>query len=180
MLLGSSCVDNNHTATGLNKYLPIFFYIHVILTLLIVCPTWGPAEGVPHIVVPTDIVFHNLHGHQVSITHILLVLAHIFLRINCTNACRFMVLFRYSKLLNYFQRFVGEWPVEEVEESGGYCAYLEHVKGWDKGTNTVFIFDNAQLTYWDEQLWVDFFRVLRDYNNLRLPLQTTTILLHGG
>jgi hypothetical protein len=31
----------------------------------------------------------------------------------------------------------------------------------------VFIFDDAQLTYWDEQLWRDFFRMLRDYSDLR-------------
>jgi len=63
--------------------------------------------------------------------------------------------------------WVSEWPVNEVEESGGYCAYLENVKGWEQGANTVFIFDEAELTYWDEQLWRDFFRMLRDYNNLQ-------------
>lgn len=31
----------------------------------------------------------------------------------------------------------------------------------------MFIFDDAHLTYWDEQLWRDFFRMLRDYKNLR-------------
>jgi hypothetical protein len=31
----------------------------------------------------------------------------------------------------------------------------------------VFIFDDAELTYWDEPLWRDFFRMLRDYKNLR-------------
>jgi len=63
--------------------------------------------------------------------------------------------------------WVSEWPIDEVEESGGYYAYLQLVKGWERGTNTVFIFDEAQITYWDQQLWRDFFRVLGDYNNLR-------------
>ncbi len=62
--------------------------------------------------------------------------------------------------------WVSEWPIDKVEQSGGYYAFLEHVKGWDKGANTVFIFDEAQMTYWDEQLWRDFFRMLGDYNNL--------------
>ena len=63
--------------------------------------------------------------------------------------------------------WVSEWPVNEVEEFDGYCAYLENVKGWEKGANTVFIFDEAEQTYWDQQLWRDFFRMLRDYDNLR-------------
>jgi len=63
--------------------------------------------------------------------------------------------------------WIDKWPVNEVKESGGFRAYLEHVKGYERGGNTVFIFDNAELTYWDEPLWRDFFRMLRDYKNLR-------------
>jgi hypothetical protein len=64
--------------------------------------------------------------------------------------------------------WIDEWLVNEVKLEGGFVAYLEEVKGWKIRAKTVFIFDNAQVTYWDEQLWRDFFRVLgNDYSHLR-------------
>jgi len=51
-------------------------------------------------------------------------------------------------------------------KSHGYSDYLEHKTGWKKEMNTVFIFDEAQLTYWDTNLWGEFFAKMMDYKNL--------------
>ena len=49
------------------------------------------------------------------------------------------------------------WPLQKVEDIGGYSAYLKG-KGWVQGEKTVFIFDEAQLSYRDMALWVSFFK----------------------
>jgi hypothetical protein len=36
-------------------------------------------------------------------------------------------------------------------------------KGWKKWDKTVFIFDEAQLTYWDFNLWNSFFKSIHDF-----------------
>jgi len=73
--------------------------------------------------------------------------------------------------------WVSEWPVNEVEESGGYYAYLVNVKGWKKEVNTVFIFDDAEQTYWDGPLWRNFFRELGiTITSGPLPLQAMATL----
>jgi len=49
-----------------------------------------------------------------------------------------------------------------VKGSGGHRNYLRD-NGWEEAVKTVFIFDEAQLSYWDEKLWRDFFRDMDRY-----------------
>lgn len=63
--------------------------------------------------------------------------------------------------------WVGTWPLEEVKSLGGYHSYLRTMKGWEEGKVTVFIFDEAQLSYEDSDLWIHFFRPMRDYSDRR-------------
>ena len=44
------------------------------------------------------------------------------------------------------------WPPEEVKEIGGWQTYPRHVKGWVQCKKTMFIFDDAQLSYEDLDL----------------------------
>jgi hypothetical protein len=53
-----------------------------------------------------------------------------------------------------------------VSESGGHRDYLRE-NGWEEGVKTVFIFDEAQLSYWDERLWRDFFRDIDHYVDIQ-------------
>lgn len=61
--------------------------------------------------------------------------------------------------------WVGRWPVERVEKAHGYRRYLREEMGWVEGNNTVFIFDEGQSTYWDKDLWNEFFKNLRLYSD---------------
>jgi hypothetical protein len=63
--------------------------------------------------------------------------------------------------------WVGTWPLEEVKELGGYDSYLRNKKGWVEGKATVFIFDEAQVSYEDSDLWISFFRSMHDYKDRR-------------
>ena len=56
------------------------------------------------------------------------------------------------------------WPLKEVRENGGWEDYLRHTKRWELGRKTVFIFDEAQLSYEDSYLWFQFFKNIRIYN----------------
>jgi hypothetical protein len=38
------------------------------------------------------------------------------------------------------------------------AATLRDEMNWVEGNNTVFIFDEGQTTYWDTDLWNDFFK----------------------
>jgi hypothetical protein len=58
------------------------------------------------------------------------------------------------------------WPLEEVKETGGWQAYLQHEKGWVQGQKTVLVFDEAQLSYEDFTLWMGLFKDIRSYDNL--------------
>ena len=49
---------------------------------------------------------------------------------------------------------------------GCYRDYLKE-KGWVEGKKTVFIFDEAQLSYCDVPLWVTFFKSMHDYRDRR-------------
>ena len=58
------------------------------------------------------------------------------------------------------------WPLREVKESGNYRSYLEQ-QGWVERQKTVFIFDKAQLSYEDAQLWGEFFKSMHDHEERR-------------
>ncbi|KAF8349663.1 hypothetical protein F5887DRAFT_393623 [Amanita rubescens] len=61
--------------------------------------------------------------------------------------------------------WVHGWPAKA--ERGDYRSYLRWL-GWDeKRKKTVFIFDEAQQTYNDSELWSQFFRPMRDYEERR-------------
>jgi hypothetical protein len=50
---------------------------------------------------------------------------------------------------------------------GGYRSYLERRMSWVQGAPTVFIFDDAQVSYVDTELWGDFFKSMSDYPERR-------------
>jgi hypothetical protein len=58
--------------------------------------------------------------------------------------------------------------VDDVAECGGWYSYLEKRKGWIPGEDTVFIFDEAQLTYKDGALWNELFKCMHDYPDRRV------------
>jgi hypothetical protein len=58
------------------------------------------------------------------------------------------------------------WPLKEVRENGGWLSYLQYEKGWVQGEKTVFIFDDAQLSYEDIDLWGEFFVNIEAYDDL--------------
>ena len=58
------------------------------------------------------------------------------------------------------------WPLKDVKESGNYRSYLEQ-QGWVEREKTVFIFDEAQLSYEDAQLWGEFFKSMHDHEECR-------------
>lgn len=62
--------------------------------------------------------------------------------------------------------WVNGWPREEVAGMGGCRHYLEQ-KGWIDRERTVFIFDEAQLSYADWDLWNGFFRSIHDFKDRR-------------
>lgn len=55
----------------------------------------------------------------------------------------------------------------DVKACGGWENYLKHEKHWVEGKNTVFIFDEAQMSYTDGALWSDFFKCMRDHLDRR-------------
>jgi len=48
-------------------------------------------------------------------------------------------------------------------ESRSWSSYLRN-KGWKKYDETVFIFNDAQMTYWDVELWNSFFKSIHDFD----------------
>ena len=58
------------------------------------------------------------------------------------------------------------WPLEDVKEIGGWQAYVQHEKGWVQGQKTIFIFDEAQMSYEDPSLWSEFFKNIEAYDDL--------------
>ena len=63
--------------------------------------------------------------------------------------------------------WIGIWKLGDVEKYGGWDSYLKVRKGWMPEKNTVFIFDEAQLSYQDVELWNRLFNNIRDYPNRR-------------
>lgn len=64
--------------------------------------------------------------------------------------------------------WVDGWPLK-VKKSGSYRSYLRQ-QGWVEGRKTVFIFDEAQLSYEDSHLWGGFFKSMHDYDERRAIL----------
>ena len=58
--------------------------------------------------------------------------------------------------------FINMWPVENVQSPYGYNFNLKSI-GWSVDRDTVFIFDNAESTYVDSDLWTGLFKNLHDY-----------------
>ena len=63
--------------------------------------------------------------------------------------------------------WVSGWPVEEVKKFGGAYGYLSRRKRWASDKKTLFIFDDAQMSYKDIQLWNDFFKTMHGYDKRR-------------
>ena len=61
--------------------------------------------------------------------------------------------------------FVSGWDLDHVRRLGGWKLYLQHEKGWDEENKTVLIFDEAEATYGDSDLWLQFFIHVEDYQN---------------
>jgi len=61
---------------------------------------------------------------------------------------------------------ISGWPLEEVKAIGGWQAYLQYEFGWVQGQKTIFIFDEAQLSYEDFSLWNVFFKNIDLYANI--------------
>jgi len=59
------------------------------------------------------------------------------------------------------------WSCDKVEAKGGWGQYFETEKGWDKAAETVFVFDEAQTSYDDANLWNNFFKSIHNYDNCR-------------
>ena len=55
---------------------------------------------------------------------------------------------------------------------GGWLRYFE-TQGWVQGAYTVFIFDEAQFTYVDGELWNRFFKSISKYPNVRAIIFTS-------
>src|ERR1700742_2120354 len=62
--------------------------------------------------------------------------------------------------------WINGWPQEEVARTGGWRHYLER-KGWIQMERTVFIFDEAQLSYTDWDLWIGFLKSMHDFKDRR-------------
>jgi len=61
--------------------------------------------------------------------------------------------------------YISGWDLPTVQTAGGWRAYLEQVEGWVQGEKTVFIFDDAQMTYQDSGLWSIFFKNISSYDD---------------
>ena len=58
--------------------------------------------------------------------------------------------------------WVDGWP-RAVVDTGTWREHLENTKHWNDIRASVFIFDEAQLTYADHGLWNSLFKVISDY-----------------
>ena len=67
--------------------------------------------------------------------------------------------------------FLAWWPLDIVKNVG-FTSFLES-RGWVQGDKTVFIFDNAEVTYADPELWIDLFRSIHDYPTRRAIIFTS-------
>jgi hypothetical protein len=63
--------------------------------------------------------------------------------------------------------WIGVWDLDDVAKCGGWSSYLKMRNGWIPGEDTVFIFDEAQLSYKDGRLWNELFKGIHDYPDRR-------------
>jgi hypothetical protein len=56
------------------------------------------------------------------------------------------------------------WSRDEVKAKGRWQRYFETEMGWVEHENTVFVFDEAQMSYEDGDLWNNFFKSIHSYN----------------
>jgi hypothetical protein len=59
------------------------------------------------------------------------------------------------------------WSRNEVKSKGRWERYFETEMGWVKHEKTVFVFDEAQMSYEDGDLWNNFFKSIHSYRNCR-------------
>ena len=59
------------------------------------------------------------------------------------------------------------WPYDDVKARGRWKRYFEIEKGWIENQKSVFIFDEAQLSYVDGEFWNNFFKSIHIYSNCR-------------
>ena len=59
--------------------------------------------------------------------------------------------------------WIGGWKLDDVAKYGGWYSFLKMRKGWIPGENTVFIFDEAQASYKDGELWNELFKGIHNY-----------------
>jgi hypothetical protein len=82
--------------------------------------------------------------------------------------------------------WIDYWKYGDVAECGGWFSYLRTIKGWVPDQETVFIFDEAQLSYEDPELWHDLFKNICDYPNRRAIVfasygnPSSTIFIEGS
>jgi hypothetical protein len=61
--------------------------------------------------------------------------------------------------------WVQGWSRDEIDAKGGWIKYFETEKGWIQGENTVFVFDEAQMSYDDGDLWHNLFKSIHTHPN---------------
>jgi hypothetical protein len=59
--------------------------------------------------------------------------------------------------------WIDGWESDVVRDCGGWSSYLRTEKLWNRSEKTVFIFDDAQVTYNDVGLWNNLFKGIKDY-----------------
>ena len=63
--------------------------------------------------------------------------------------------------------WIGVWNIDDVAPCGGWRCYLKERKGWIPGEDMVFIFDEAQMSYKDGELWNELFKGIHECRDLR-------------
>jgi hypothetical protein len=59
---------------------------------------------------------------------------------------------------------VRSWDQDKFESYGGWDQFFQRKMGWVRGKKTVFIFDDAQVSYGDSELWLEFFKNHKVFN----------------
>ncbi|EDR00458.1 uncharacterized protein LACBIDRAFT_334116 [Laccaria bicolor S238N-H82] len=83
--------------------------------------------------------------------------------------CSAMLLGQYIRVQEPNVRVIwtGGWKLDDVAECRGWYSYLNKRNGWIPGEGTVFIFDEAQESYKDMELWNELFKGIHDYPDHR-------------
>lgn len=85
---------------------------------------------------------------------------------------------------------ISTWPTREIVAGGEWKRQLKRL-GWVEQNKTVFIFDEAQVSYGDSDLWNNFFKSIHEYPRCRaiifasygsptapITIRGTSILIH--